>query len=457
MAMVFCRGCGKEIHESALSCPQCGAQQRQAASNGNTNPLRERVLKEVSSSKISFVDTLLLPFRMFRKLVLTENHLLLTNSGKTRIYVDIPLSDITSVGYANGGSLGFPPGYLLPTAIAVSTTTGNFKFNFGLLNYSKRKEWVEAIKAQTSGTGAQSFLAAAQSGRLQPSLDASPVDGKRPAIVVGAVVVALLLIGLFSSMKGTSTTPAVAAAPPPTSAMSASSSSGVDGQAPQPSAAFKELYQVTPAANGTANLNDGQIASLYYAATFMTEAGQRHLIFVQRSKPGQESYADAGNIDVISFRNDGGQWVPDAQARGVFAAGAYGGTAALTVEESAKVERHALRDDVTGVFLPSSSSHQGYSTDFLEIVGVGSRKVGYLGQVEVAGNNAGACDPSEKSGAQACYDWKGKVEIAAAQPGQFSKITVKKTGTEHAGPAIVRASSTVYTKSQDGGYAAPND
>lgn len=27
MGMVFCRGCGKEIHETAVSCPQCGATQ----------------------------------------------------------------------------------------------------------------------------------------------------------------------------------------------------------------------------------------------------------------------------------------------------------------------------------------------------------------------------------------------------------------------------------------------
>ena len=27
MAMVFCRGCAKEIHESAVSCPACGAPQ----------------------------------------------------------------------------------------------------------------------------------------------------------------------------------------------------------------------------------------------------------------------------------------------------------------------------------------------------------------------------------------------------------------------------------------------
>jgi TM2 domain-containing membrane protein YozV len=29
--MVFCRGCGKEIHKSALSCPHCGARQRSSS------------------------------------------------------------------------------------------------------------------------------------------------------------------------------------------------------------------------------------------------------------------------------------------------------------------------------------------------------------------------------------------------------------------------------------------
>ncbi|WEN14695.1 NINE protein [Rhodanobacter sp. AS-Z3] len=27
MGMVFCRGCGKEIHSTAVTCPQCGAPQ----------------------------------------------------------------------------------------------------------------------------------------------------------------------------------------------------------------------------------------------------------------------------------------------------------------------------------------------------------------------------------------------------------------------------------------------
>lgn len=32
MGMVFCRGCGKEIHESAPTCPHCGAPQRSSSS-----------------------------------------------------------------------------------------------------------------------------------------------------------------------------------------------------------------------------------------------------------------------------------------------------------------------------------------------------------------------------------------------------------------------------------------
>lgn len=37
MSMVFCRGCAKEIHESAQTCPGCGAPQRSASASGNGN------------------------------------------------------------------------------------------------------------------------------------------------------------------------------------------------------------------------------------------------------------------------------------------------------------------------------------------------------------------------------------------------------------------------------------
>ncbi|WP_437182102.1 DUF805 domain-containing protein [Pseudomonas xanthosomatis] len=36
MSMVFCRGCAKQIHESAVSCPGCGATQNGGASGVST-------------------------------------------------------------------------------------------------------------------------------------------------------------------------------------------------------------------------------------------------------------------------------------------------------------------------------------------------------------------------------------------------------------------------------------
>ena len=38
--MVFCRACGRQIHMSAISCPQCGAQQRPAAQGAQVDPNR---------------------------------------------------------------------------------------------------------------------------------------------------------------------------------------------------------------------------------------------------------------------------------------------------------------------------------------------------------------------------------------------------------------------------------
>ncbi|RUO23002.1 hypothetical protein CWE09_13810 [Aliidiomarina minuta] len=32
--MIYCRGCGKELHESAISCPHCGARQQSATGQG---------------------------------------------------------------------------------------------------------------------------------------------------------------------------------------------------------------------------------------------------------------------------------------------------------------------------------------------------------------------------------------------------------------------------------------
>ena len=36
MPMQFCRGCGKEIHDSALSCPHCGAPNWSVSTTGKS-------------------------------------------------------------------------------------------------------------------------------------------------------------------------------------------------------------------------------------------------------------------------------------------------------------------------------------------------------------------------------------------------------------------------------------
>jgi len=41
--MVFCRGCGKEIHESARACPNCGAT-HSGSGQGNKNPIAAALL-----------------------------------------------------------------------------------------------------------------------------------------------------------------------------------------------------------------------------------------------------------------------------------------------------------------------------------------------------------------------------------------------------------------------------
>ncbi|MYN40863.1 NINE protein [Duganella sp. FT109W] len=50
MGMVYCRGCAKEIHETAPTCPQCGAPQFAAAA------------QNVNRSDKDFAVTLLLCF-----------------------------------------------------------------------------------------------------------------------------------------------------------------------------------------------------------------------------------------------------------------------------------------------------------------------------------------------------------------------------------------------------------
>lgn len=52
MAMIFCRGCGKEIHEAAETCPHCGAPQV-ATNNSNQISGDAKLMLLIESKKKS--------------------------------------------------------------------------------------------------------------------------------------------------------------------------------------------------------------------------------------------------------------------------------------------------------------------------------------------------------------------------------------------------------------------
>ena len=58
MSMVFCRGCGKEIHESATSCPHCGATQA-ANTSGKLSSDAATLLLVESKKKSGWIAALL--------------------------------------------------------------------------------------------------------------------------------------------------------------------------------------------------------------------------------------------------------------------------------------------------------------------------------------------------------------------------------------------------------------
>jgi hypothetical protein len=55
--MVFCRGCGKEIHNTAPTCPHCGAPQQQAAAK--LSPDAKLMLEIENKKKKGWVAALL--------------------------------------------------------------------------------------------------------------------------------------------------------------------------------------------------------------------------------------------------------------------------------------------------------------------------------------------------------------------------------------------------------------
>jgi TM2 domain-containing membrane protein YozV len=59
MAMIFCRGCGKEIHETAETCPHCGAPQVSTNNQNQVSNDAKLMLLIESKKKSGWIAALL--------------------------------------------------------------------------------------------------------------------------------------------------------------------------------------------------------------------------------------------------------------------------------------------------------------------------------------------------------------------------------------------------------------
>jgi hypothetical protein len=216
--------------------------------------------------------------------------------------------------------------------------------------------------------------------------------------------------------------------------------------------AFVDLYGILRPASDQVTLSSGEKAKIWYSAPVDTDSGRRFVIMVARTNPEQTSRADGAKIDVVSYREEAGQWKEDAKAREVFGVGSMGIAPTLTKEDFSKIENHPLKPGLTGIFLPGTSSGQGYSTEYFDVLAVESGTIKYLGQVETGGENSGACDSTVTDGTGTCYDWKGTVQVEPPKNEQPSDILVKRTGTDNIDSKIVPAQQVRYVWAEGKGY-----
>jgi hypothetical protein len=267
-----------------------------------------------------------------------------------------------------------------------------------------------------------------------------------------ALVVFMQLAGKHDATPKAVVTPDLATTSPAVPQVAASPAANL--ALPNLTSAFGDLYGITPPAGQKVTLASGEEAQIWYSAPIATDSGRRFVIMVARTHPERTAYADSAKIDVVSYREEAGNWVKDAVAQEAFNVGSMGMVGPVTKEELSKIEIHQLKHGLTGIFLPASASHQGFSNDFFNVLAMGSGTIKYLGQIETSGENSGDCDRTVQDGAGACYGWKGQVQVEPSKNGHLSDILVQSTGTQNIDSKIVQAPHVRYVFEADKGYSA---
>jgi TM2 domain-containing membrane protein YozV len=122
MSMVFCRGCGTSIHETAISCPKCGAQQNAGPINGNIKS------QTVAAVLAAFLGGIGIHRFYLRKYVTGVCYVLLCWTGLPSLFAFFEtiiiafMSPSTWAAKYNGGRLSEPVHVAVKIAILIIPT-----------------------------------------------------------------------------------------------------------------------------------------------------------------------------------------------------------------------------------------------------------------------------------------------------------------------------------------------
>jgi|GEM_PF-4916049 len=277
------------------------------------------------------------------------------------------------------------------------------------------------------------------------------------AVIAGAMVGGVLFAvgSMYQKSKGgEASAPAATSSAPatPTSAAPSLTPAEMPPAPPSATAAFLDLYSVAQATGDKVTLASKEEATIWRTLTLNIDAGPRFVVLVARANPEKTSAADAAQVDAVSYRPLNGHWQMDAKAKDLLSIGNFGTEPPNGRAETTTTESHTLKPGMAGIFLPASSSAQGFSSDYLDVVGISNGAITVLGRIEVGGENSGACDNSVKDGPGACYNWKGKVQVQPNQADRPGDILIEKTGNESVDGKIVPASTARYVLEAGKGY-----
>jgi len=175
----------------------------------------------------------------------------------------------------------------------------------------------------------------------------------------------------------------------------------------------KEVFEMLGAKPATVLVHPGGIFPF-------VKAGQRYALMVVWSTPlqGYDCHACAPAVSTILFKRNGTKWQVGGGAEALTSSGGWGRPGEFSLEKIGPEEfALVIKDGYTG---------QGETTSMATFYHVADKKMAKLVQLELHGDNGGACG---QPGPGSCYSFDKKYTfVPSAKP--FFDLTVTSTGTK---------------------------